>query len=485
MTRQTSICPLALATALAALGLSGCQFNTSGIAGNGDSPTADASPDIVDAAPPTLDASDANGACGGALLSAAVSVDGVDVALGAQAPHARVLVGDLITLSATGSCSADGTFNYSWAITPADGIASTIEPNPTEETITLYAAEVEDYQISLTLSNRDGNKVSREVTVEVRGWQRIDGLETVDNNNANINALAVGGGHLWIGTELDAHRLALPGTPNQFEVVNDLFGPDDAVIDPKQAAMFFDSASELLWIGGKDDASGPWQIDIGADPITIAQVAFDTPEAFDTVAKARSFATGPSGIAMATDEGITVALDNTTFTGVARPDGRTPHALGSGAGRRWAGSNHLYDLDNPGPLFDVLDSQNDDRIRALAVDEVAEVLWVGTADFGVASFSHDTDSTLAIHDVASGALPSDRIRAILVEPAGPHQGDVWVATDSGVARYLSRRDTWIQLGDDHGLLDRDDLEALAIDVRGDARTIYAGSNSGLVYIHEP
>ncbi len=469
---------------LAALGLSGCQFNASGIAGNGDSPAADASPDIADAEPQS-DASDANNACGGALLSAAVSVDGVDVALDDQAPHAQVLVGDLITLSAAGSCSTDGTFNYSWAITPADGIASTIEPNPTEETITLYAAEVENYQISLTLSNRGGNKVSREVTVEVRGWQRIDGLETDDPTNADVEALAVGGGYVWIGTELEAHRLALPGTPNQFELLNDLLGPDDPVIDPDQATMFFDSDSEFLWIGGRNDAQGPWRIDTSADPIAIAQIDFTAPEALGTVAKARSFAPGPSGIAMATDEGVTVALDNLTFLGAEQPDNKKPQALASGDGRRWAGSNHLYDLDNPGPLLDVLADEGDDRIRALAIDEVAGVLWVGTADLGVASFSHETETTIATYDVANGALPSDRIRAILVEPAGPHQGDVWVATDNGVARYLSRRDTWIQLGDAHGLLDRDDLEALAIDVRDDARTIYAGSRNGLVYIHEP
>src|SRR5690606_36481005 len=104
------------------------------------------------------------------------------------------------------------------------------------------------------------------------------------------------------------------------------------------------------------------------------------------------------------------------------PDGQNPEALATGAGRRLAGSRHIYDLDSD----DVFDSGTggDSKIRAMVIDEAAQVLWAGTDGNGVAAFDLMTNTSHHVHTSPGSGLGSNKVRALAVETQGPYAGDV-------------------------------------------------------------
>ena len=105
----------------------------------------------------------------------------------------------------------------------------------------------------------------------------------------------------------------------------------------------------------------------------------------------------------------------------------------------WAGTegNGLWCYDSrkkEWTQFTVKDGLGDDCIYALAVDKLGRV-WAGHLNHGVSVWNGDKWKN---YDVLDGPL-GGRVFAIATCPT---DGDVWIATDCGVARYSLANDDW-------------------------------------------
>jgi hypothetical protein len=100
-----------------------------------------------------LDPPDAGPGCEDGVLQPALRIDGTLVTEGQPGPVVEVLLGDLVTISAAGSCGGDGALSYEWAITP-DDIIATADKDPADgpTTFTVYPTAAGDYTVTLTVS---------------------------------------------------------------------------------------------------------------------------------------------------------------------------------------------------------------------------------------------------------------------------------------------------------------------------------------------
>ncbi|HWB59647.1 MAG TPA: two-component regulator propeller domain-containing protein [Chthoniobacteraceae bacterium] len=105
----------------------------------------------------------------------------------------------------------------------------------------------------------------------------------------------------------------------------------------------------------------------------------------------------------------------------------------------------------------------DEYVYALAVDKLGR-LWAGSLNHGVSVFNGEKWKT---YDVAEGPLGS-RVFAITTCPT---DGDVWIATDCGVARYSLANDDWDYYTRASGL-PSNQIQAIAFDSKGN---IYLGT----------
>jgi hypothetical protein len=456
----------------------GCSFDPPPLEGEpGDGP--DARP-IPDGGEPGEDARvpDANPGCNGTELLPSLRVDGALVPEGQQGPVVEVLLGDLVTISAAGSCGGDGVLSYEWAITPDQGILATTDPVLTggPETFTVYPTAAGDYTVTLTVSAAGSAPVEKSaLAIRAHAWL----VAPVPADMDEVRDLAVGGGNLWIASMGGPFKLPLTGPPDAFELVN---ANGNSI--PNDLRVVFFGGDTDLWFGRASDENGPWRLDTTVTPPLSAQIKWDDSEAIGGTAQTFDIASFEGAIIAATSKGITVKdPDEALFDGQNQPGGNNPRALATGDGRILAGANQIYDLAS-GQQFDS-GIGGDNRIRTMAIYEPNQELWAGTDDRGVALFDLRDNVPATVYNETNSALGSNRVRALVVETDGPYAGDVWAATDVGVSRYIRKRDAWIHMDADHGLTGHLDLNALAIDTDQGRRVIYGGSTAGVVYIRTP
>ncbi|MEA3364240.1 MAG: two-component regulator propeller domain-containing protein, partial [Candidatus Hydrogenedentes bacterium] len=99
----------------------------------------------------------------------------------------------------------------------------------------------------------------------------------------------------------------------------------------------------------------------------------------------------------------------------------------------------------------------DDNIYALACDRRGRI-WAGHLNHGVSVFN---GTAWRNYDVLSGPL-GERVFDIAVCPV---DGDVWIASDAGLARYREKQDTWSYYTRADGLPE-DQANSLAFDKSG-------------------
>ncbi|HWB59648.1 MAG TPA: hypothetical protein VG733_09150, partial [Chthoniobacteraceae bacterium] len=108
------------------------------------------------------------------------------------------------------------------------------------------------------------------------------------------------------------------------------------------------------------------------------------------------------------------------------------------------------------------DGLGDDNIYALAVDKLGRV-WAGHLNHGVSVFNGEKWKNYGVMEGPLGA----RVFAIATCPA---DGDVWIATDCGVARYSLEKDDWDYYTRASGL-PSNQARAIAFDSKGN---VYLG-----------
>src|SRR6202453_861961 len=107
--------------------------------------------------------------------------------------------------------------------------------------------------------------------------------------------------------------------------------------------------------------------------------------------------------------------------------------------------------------FTSADGLGDDNIYALAVDKLGRV-WAGHLNHGVSVWNGEKWKNYGLLDGPLG----DRVFAIATCPT---DGDVWIATDNGVARYSITKDDWDYFTRASGL-PSNQIQAVAFDSKG-------------------
>jgi frataxin-like iron-binding protein CyaY len=128
----------------------------------------------------------------------------------------------------------------------------------------------------------------------------------------------------------------------------------------------------------------------------------------------------------------------------------------------WAGTeaNGLWRYDSRAKKwaqFTTKDGLGDDNVYALAVDKLGRV-WAGHLNHGVSVWNGEKWENFGLLDGPLG----DRVFAIATCPT---DGDVWIATDCGVARYSLAKDDWDYFTRASGL-PTNQVQAIAFDSKG-------------------
>jgi len=162
-----------------------------------------------------------------------------------------------------------------------------------------------------------------------------------------------------------------------------------------------------------------------------------------------------------------------------KKQGGFPVSLASDhAGNIWVGTegNGVWRY-NPGKKewtqFTTKNGLGDDCVYALAVDGMNRV-WAGQLNHGVSVYNGDKWRNYGLIDGPIG----DRVFAIAVSPK---DGDVWTATDMGLARYSEKRQDWDYYTRASGL-PSDQVQCITFDENGQ---IYAGTQCEGVAIAGP
>ena len=430
--------------------LVGCSFDPSAnVAGGGDGgPTGgDAGPDAGPCDEP---------------LHAEMTVNGTASAASGE-PFVTVLIGDSVQLSAAGSCTESGTIEYVWSITgdgDGDAIEGTAAPDLASAVVDVYPVARGDYTVTLAVS--DGTSTSDPLSVfafRAIAWQAS--AEALD-----IRDLATTTATLWVAASAGAYQLPLAdvlGTPS---LVNDLAGGDDDI--PNDLSASAAGLGGTVWFGHKPNDSLVWRVDTDNGRVTAIDF---TPNFEDAVVE--DIGRGETGIVLATRDGVVEAPDNQTFE--APLITAQSFAVTRGGSGGWAGGAKLYQLP-AGTEFDLF-GVDDNKIRALL--EVDGEIWAGADDPGVAVFDPGTLTVTSIFTTANG-LPSNKVRAIAVDTTG----DVWLATDRGVARYKQDRAVWVAMGAGTGI-GSIDVRAVTAVGAGAARKIIAGTHDGVSLLTLP
>jgi hypothetical protein len=148
------------------------------------------------------------------------------------------------------------------------------------------------------------------------------------------------------------------------------------------------------------------------------------------------------------------------------------------AGNVWVGTedNGVWKYDpakKNWTQFTTKDGLGDDCAYALAFDGQNR-LWVGHLNHGVSVYNGDKWRNYGLLDGPLG----DRVFAIAVSPK---DGDVWIATDMGLARYSEKRQDWDYYTRASGL-PSDQIQCIAFDAGGQ---LYAGTQCDGIAIAGP
>lgn len=122
------------------------------------------------------------------------------------------------------------------------------------------------------------------------------------------------------------------------------------------------------------------------------------------------------------------------------------------------------------------DGLGDDNVYAVAVDRQGRV-WAGHLNHGVSVFNGQVWKSF---DVNTGPLGA-RVFAMKVCPAGVGMGDVWIATECGLARWSPATDRWSYVTRAEGL-PSDQVGCLAFDADG---RVFAGTQCEGIAIASP
>jgi ligand-binding sensor domain-containing protein len=156
------------------------------------------------------------------------------------------------------------------------------------------------------------------------------------------------------------------------------------------------------------------------------------------------------------------------------------HFVTSGAidngGRIWVGSEETglwFYQNDVWQHVAVADGLGENSVCALAADLQGR-MWVGHGRRGV---SVSNGQGWQNYDSLHGPLGSHVVRIAVCPASAPTGGDVWMATELGLARYSSASDTWAYYTRADGL-PTDQASCLAFDANGD---LYLGTEcDGLV-----
>jgi hypothetical protein len=148
------------------------------------------------------------------------------------------------------------------------------------------------------------------------------------------------------------------------------------------------------------------------------------------------------------------------------------------AGNIWVGTegNGLWEYDaakKTWSQFTTKDGLGDNCIYSLAVDQENRV-WAGHLNHGVSVYNGKQWRNYGIEDGPLG----DHVFAIAVNPK---DGNIWMATDLGLARYSDQRQDWDYYTRASGL-PSDQIQCLAFDQWG---KIYAGTQCNGVAVAKP
>lgn len=113
--------------------------------------------------------------------------------------------------------------------------------------------------------------------------------------------------------------------------------------------------------------------------------------------------------------------------------------------------------------YSVKDGLGDDTVYALTQDRKGRI-WAGTLRNGVSVWNGQRWQNYGLMDGPLG----ERVFALATSPS---DGDVWMATNAGLARYSLQKDTWRYYTRAEGL-PSDQIQAIAFDSIG---TLYAGT----------
>jgi hypothetical protein len=163
----------------------------------------------------------------------------------------------------------------------------------------------------------------------------------------------------------------------------------------------------------------------------------------------------------------------------SKKQGGFPVALAAdSAGNVWVGTegNGLWKYDasrKAWTRFTTKDGLGDDCIYALAFDGKGR-LWAGHLNHGVSVYNGAHWKNYGLLDGPIG----DRVFAIAVSPK---DGDIWMATDMGLARYSDARQDWDYYTRASGL-PSDQVQAIVFDDNG---KLYAGTQCSGIAIAGP
>lgn len=466
---------------MAGLSLVGCSFDSTGVPRDGGSGGGPDAMRLDDGGIPPDAALDASPCPGDTHL--VLTVNGENVPDPTSGTHRiDVLVGDLITLSAAGSCSTRGDITYEWELDPDPGTAA---GGLGSDTIDFYPDQVRDYTVSIRVQGDSGGPEEGDIQVRAHGWQPIEatagGSEVTD-----VRDLDTSDSDLWIAANGGAYQLPLTGAQDTIiDLSSEATG--DAILG-NLSTVYHDQARSKVWFGRNSNTRVVWRLEPGqqSQPVSTA-IDIDTPEALDEDATIRDIGPGATGVAVATSKGLTETVDETSFNGDLEPNNdQNVRSVTSGGGKYWAGGRLLYDLGTMTNLtpFGGTDS-DDNKIVTLTVDVTNDDLWVGSDDRGIARVNNANGMPRGTYDDTNSGLATKKIRHLRVETEGRYAGDVWAATDKGVSRYIRARDAWVTMGDNHGLNSNLDVRAIAIDAVGGRRVIYAGTTNGVVHLRVP
>ena len=295
--------------------------------------------------------------------------------------------------------------------------------------------------------------------------------------------LALSDGSLLVGTNA--------GGLSRFNPIDNSFHNypvgDGGTSDRKIYALAIDKDGTGVWIATE---RGLDHLDLRSDRIF--------PVNTGTGASARNFSVlqdHAGNLWLGNNSGLFVRRANSkTFVRPTRPEGVIDTVLGDGIwalredreGRLWVGSTQTgaayRDADGHWQAVAGYSGyQANHERRATARDFLeldANTVWIGTDGSGVLAYSPGgSDVRQIAHDTAMpSSLPGDSVRALLQD----HSGDIWIATDLGVARNNPYARTAFALlpsaRADHTLANTN-VRGIYVDTR---RRIWLGMSAGLI-----